>query len=71
MVYNHASVTDNRYWQYDGNDEGYNRDSNGNLILGGIYFVKGHHTPWGEGFALWQNEVKDLLLDNARLYLRD
>jgi len=71
MVYNHASINDNRYWQYDGNDAGYNRDSNGNLILGGIYFVDGHHTPWGEGFALWQHEVKDLLLDNARMYLRD
>lgn len=71
MVYNHASQPDNRYWQYDGDDEGYNRDGSGNLILGGIYFVKGHHTPWGEGFALWQTEVKDLLLDNARMYLRD
>jgi 1,4-alpha-glucan branching enzyme len=68
VVYNHASITDNRYWQYDGNDEGYNLDSNGNPIPGGIYFVKGHHTPWGEGFALWQQEVKDLLLDNARMY---
>jgi 1,4-alpha-glucan branching enzyme len=71
MVYNHASSNDNRYWQYDGNDAGYNRDSSGNLIPGGIYFVNGHHTPWGEGFALWQHEVKDLLLDNARMYLRD
>jgi 1,4-alpha-glucan branching enzyme len=71
VVYNHASQADNRYWQYDGNDEGYNLDSNGRPILGGIYFVKGHHTPWGEGFALWQQEVKDLLLDNARMYLRD
>ena len=71
VVYNHASITDNRYWQYDGNDAGYNGDSSGNLILGGIYFVNGHHTPWGEGFALWQHEVKDLLLDNARMYLRD
>jgi len=71
MVYNHASITDNRYWQYDGNDAGSNLDSNGSLIPGGIYFVDGHHTPWGEGFALWQREVKDLLLDNARMYLRD
>ncbi len=71
MVYNHASSSDNRYWQYDGNDAGYNRDNRGNLILGGIYFVNGHHTPWGEGFALWQREVKDFLLDNARMYLRD
>jgi 1,4-alpha-glucan branching enzyme len=71
MVYNHASISDNRYWQYDGNDAGYNLDSNGNPIPGGIYFVNGHHTPWGEGFALWQQEVKDLLLDNARMYLGD
>jgi 1,4-alpha-glucan branching enzyme len=71
MVYNHASISDNRYWQYDGNDAGYNLDSNGNSIPGGIYFVNGHHTPWGEGFALWQQEVKDLLLDNARMYLGD
>jgi len=25
----------------------------------------------GEGFATWQREVKDFLLDNARMYLRD
>jgi 1,4-alpha-glucan branching enzyme len=71
VVYNHAAQQDNRYWQYDGNDEGYNIAENGSVILGGIYFVKGHHTPWGEGFALWQQECKDLLLDNARMYLRD
>jgi len=65
VVYNHASCTDNRYWQYDGNCAG------DNGIQGGIYHVHGHHTPWGEGFALWQQEVKDFLLDNARMYLRD
>src|ERR1700692_1204733 len=31
----------------------------------------GYHTPWGEGFAPWQREVKHFLLDNARMYLRD
>lgn len=65
VVYNHAGIGDNRYWQYDGNTAG------DNGIPGGIYFVHGHHTPWGEGFATWQREVKDFLLDNARMYLRD
>jgi 1,4-alpha-glucan branching enzyme len=71
MVYNHAAITNNRYWQYDGNDAGDTEVDNGQTITiqGGIYFVHGHHTPWGEGFALWQHEVKDFLLDNARLYL--
>ena len=64
VVYNHASTIDNRYWQYDGNhspgDDG-----------GGIYHVHGFSTSWGQGFATWQQEVKDFLLDNARMYLRD
>lgn len=63
MVYNHAAIIDNRYWQYDGNTAGDNGTD------GGIYFVHGHPTPWGAGFALWQQEVKDFLLDNARMYL--
>lgn len=65
MVYNHAAINDNRYWQYDGNTAG------DNGVNGGIYFVHGHPTPWGAGFALWQQEVKDFLLDNARMYLGD
>jgi 1,4-alpha-glucan branching enzyme len=65
MVYNHAGTNDNRYWRYDGNTAG------DNGLNGGIYFVHGHPTPWGAGFAVWQKEVKDLLLDNARMYLRD
>ena len=65
VVYNHASTSENRYWQYDGNCAG------DNGIPGGIYHVHGQHTIWGEGFALWQQEVKDFLLDNARMYLRD
>jgi 1,4-alpha-glucan branching enzyme len=67
IVYNHAAIQNNRYWRYDGNsagDPGQGQD-------GGIYFVDGHPTPWGSGFAVWQQEVKDLLLDNARMYLRD
>ena len=65
VIYNHAAQKNNRYWQYDGNCSG------DNGIPGGIYHVHGHHTPWGEGFATWQREVKDFLLDNARMYLRD
>jgi len=63
VVYNHAAITNNRYWQYDGNIAG---DSG---TAGGIYFIHGHPTPWGEGFAVWQQEVTDFLLDNARLLL--
>jgi 1,4-alpha-glucan branching enzyme len=63
VVYNHAAILDNRYWQYDGNYAGNPGQQ------GGIYFVDGHPTPWGAGFAVWQQEVKDLLLDNARMYL--
>lgn len=65
VIYNHAGRQNNRYWQYDGNCSG------DNGIPGGIYFVHGRHTPWGEGFATWQQEIKDFLLDNARLYLGD
>jgi 1,4-alpha-glucan branching enzyme len=63
MVYNHAAINDNRYWQYDGNTAG------DNGATGGIYFLHGRATPWGAGFGLWQQEVKDFLLDNARMYL--
>jgi 1,4-alpha-glucan branching enzyme len=63
VVYNHAAITNNRYWQYDGNDAG------DNGTQGGIYFIHGHPTPWGEGFAVWQQEIIDFLLDNARLLL--
>jgi len=65
IIFNHAAQNNNRYWQYDGNCSG------DNGIRGGIYHVHGHHTPWGEGFATWQREVKDFLIDNARMYLRD
>jgi 1,4-alpha-glucan branching enzyme len=58
VVYNHAATTDNRYWNYDGNTDG-----------GGIYFVDGHSTPYGSGFAMWQQEIKDFFLDNVRMCL--
>jgi 1,4-alpha-glucan branching enzyme len=73
VVYNHAGIDNNRYWQYDGNCSGDNEVYQGKAISirGGIYFVHGYHTPWGEGFALWQQEVRDFILDNARMYLGD
>ena len=64
VVHNHASSFDNRYWRYDGNFAG---EDGG----GGIYHVHGHNLSWGAGFAVWQREVRDFLLDNARMYLRD
>jgi 1,4-alpha-glucan branching enzyme len=66
LIFNHASTANNRYWQYDGN-----RAVNDAGQPGGIYHAGGHHTEWGEGFATWQREVKDFLIDNGRLYLRD
>ena len=59
VVYNHAATIDNRYWQYDGSTAG----------GGGNYFVDGHDTRFGSGFAMWQQPIKDFFLDNARLYL--
>jgi 1,4-alpha-glucan branching enzyme len=64
VVYNHGSTTNNRYWQYDGNTAG-------PPIGGGEYFVNGHKTGAGDGFAVWQREVKDFFLDNGRMFLRD
>jgi hypothetical protein len=43
---------------YDGNTDG-----------SGIYFVKGHNTRFGSGFAMWQQKVKNFFLDNGRMYL--
>jgi len=73
VVYNHAGIDNNRYWRYDGNYSGDDEVYQGEpiSIRGGVYFVHGYHTPWGEGFALWQQEVRDFILDNARMYLRD
>jgi 1,4-alpha-glucan branching enzyme len=63
VVYNHASFVDNRYWRYDGNCSG--------PPDGGIYFKNGHHTQFGDGYAMWEQEVKDFFLDNARLLFRE
>jgi 1,4-alpha-glucan branching enzyme len=58
VVYNHASTTGNRYWEYDGDRQD-----------GGIYFREGGDSPWGRIPAHWQREVRNFFLDNARMWL--
>ena len=60
VVYNHASVNDNRYWEYDGMTHD-----------GGIYFENGGDSPFGHRPAHWKMEVRNFFLDNARLWLRE
>jgi 1,4-alpha-glucan branching enzyme len=61
VVYNHSAYTNNRYWQYDGNCYGAN--------AGGEYHNGSYDTRFGTGFGVWQQEVKDFFLDNARMFL--
>ena len=58
VVYNHAGPADSSLWQYDGNT----KDG------GGIYYEGGWPTQWGNGPALWKQEVKDFFLENAKMY---
>lgn len=60
MVYNHASTSDNRYWEFDGMN-----------FDGGIYFEGGGDTPFGRRPALWKREIQDFFLDNARMWFRE
>ncbi len=60
MVYNHASTSDNRYWEYDGMN-----------FDGGIYFEGGGDTPFGKRPAHWKIEVQNFFLDNARMWIRE
>jgi len=60
VVYNHASIDHNAYWDYDG----YAHD-------GGIYFEGGGDSPFGHIPAHWKREVRELFLDNARMWLED
>jgi 1,4-alpha-glucan branching enzyme len=60
LVYNHASIDDNHYWNYDG----YERD-------GGIYFEGGGDSTFGRVPAHWKREVRAYFLDNARMWLED
>jgi 1,4-alpha-glucan branching enzyme len=60
VVYNHASTTGNRYWEYDGDTR-----------EGGIYFWGSGDSPWGRIPAHWQTEVRNFFLDNARMWLEE
>ena len=65
VVYNHFGPSDLSLWQFDGWSE------NGK---GGIYFYNDHRsaTPWGETRPDYgREEVRDFILDNARMWLRD
>jgi 1,4-alpha-glucan branching enzyme len=60
VVYNHASIDQNPYWDYDG----YAND-------GGIYFEGGGDSTFGHIPAHWKTEVRQFFLDNARMWLDD
>ena len=60
VVYNHASIDHNYYWDYDG----YSVD-------GGIYFEGGGYSPFGHVPAHWKREVQEFFRDNARMWLED
>ncbi len=60
VVYNHASIDQNVYWEYDG----YAND-------GGIYFEGGGDSTFGRIPAHWKHEVRQFFLDNARMWLDD
>jgi 1,4-alpha-glucan branching enzyme len=60
VVYNHASIDQNHYWNFDGYD-----------FDGGIYFEGGGDSPYGRIPAHWKHEVRQFFLDNARMWLED
>lgn len=65
VVYNHFGPSDLPTWQFDGWSE------NGK---GGIYYYQDErsHTPWGDTRPDYgRAEVRDFILDNARMWLRD
>jgi 1,4-alpha-glucan branching enzyme len=60
VVYNHASIDQNPYWNYDGDTHD-----------GGIYFEGGGDSDFGRIPAHWKDEVRRFFLDNARMWLDD
>jgi 1,4-alpha-glucan branching enzyme len=58
VVYNHASTDQNYYWNFDACKED-----------GGIYFEHGGESNFGHKPAHWKWEVKQMFLDNARMWL--
>lgn len=65
VVYNHFGPSDLSLWQFDGWNEN---------DKGGIYFYQDWRssTPWGDTRPDYgRSEVRDFILDNARMWLRD
>lgn len=65
VVYNHFGPSDLAIWQFDGWSEN---------DKGGIYFYQDWRsaTPWGDTRPDYgRREVRDFILDNARMWLRD
>ncbi|SEA57208.1 1,4-alpha-glucan branching enzyme [Bowdeniella nasicola] len=65
VVYNHFGPSDLSIWQFDGCSEN---------DKGGIYFYQDWRssTPWGDTRPDYgRREVRDFILDNARMWLRD
>ncbi|CAI7906591.1 unnamed protein product, partial [Closterium sp. NIES-54] len=58
VVLHHLAPNLNSLWEYDGPTK-----------KGGLYFDGGGDSSWGKTFAWWQQEVKDMVLDAARLFL--
>ncbi|CAI5467795.1 unnamed protein product [Closterium sp. Yama58-4] len=60
VVLHHLAPNLNSLWEYDGPTK-----------RGGLYFDGGGDSSWGKTFAWWQQEVKDMVLDAARLFLHE
>ncbi|CAI5944990.1 unnamed protein product [Closterium sp. NIES-64] len=60
VVLHHLAPNLNSLWEYDGPTK-----------KGGLYFDGGGDSSWGKTFAWWQQEVKDMVLDAARLFLHE
>jgi 1,4-alpha-glucan branching enzyme len=60
VVFNHASTSDNRLWEFDGM-----------TADGGIYFEHGGDTPFGRAPAHWKVDVRNFFLDNGRMWFRE
>jgi len=60
VVWNHLSDVDNRLWEFDGMTR-----------EGGVFFEGGERSPWGPRLATWKQEVRDLIVANARMWLEE
>jgi len=62
VVLHHGAVDGNALWEYDGWGPDWN---------GGIYHEGGHDTTWGRAFGFWKREVRDMIEEACRVWLRD